>query len=376
MATLAPATFLAFTQPADLLVQTLATPARDAFAPVARAPRQAAAAMSSTLRSRRPSTTKPLNDRRIVITGASSGIGAAAAHQIAANGGTVLLVARSLDKLLEVKQSIETDGGTAFAYPCDITDGDAVDRLIDQIVHDHGTIDMLVNNAGRSIRRSVALSHDRFHDFERTMSLNYFAAIRLILGLLPHMKANAFGHIVNISSIGVQTSAPRFSAYVASKAALDAFSDVVATETLGSGVTFTTIHMPLVRTPMIAPTTMYDAFPTLSPDEAASLVVRAVVKRPVEIGTPVGTFGELMHALAPKLTDRILHQAYKAFPDSLAAQGEHTPGEKPQGENTKSTGPGLSRRTLLLARASRLARTQPLSGTATAMMRLLPGIHW
>ncbi|MBD8506519.1 SDR family NAD(P)-dependent oxidoreductase [Hoyosella sp. G463] len=376
MATLAPATFLAFTQPADLLVQSLVAPARGALSPVARAPRQAATAMGSSLRSRRPSTTGPLHDRRIVITGASSGIGAAAAHQIAANGGTVLLVARSLDKLLEVKDSIEAEGGTAFAYPCDITDSDAVERLIEQIVHEHGTIDMLVNNAGRSIRRSIALSHDRFHDFERTMSLNYFAAIRLILGLLPHMKANAFGHIVNISSIGVQTSAPRFSAYVASKAALDAFSDVVATETLGSGVTFTTIHMPLVRTPMIAPTTMYDAFPTLSPEEAANLVVRALVKRPVEIGTPVGTFGELMHALAPKITDRILHQAYKAFPDSLAAQGERNPGEKAPENNTKSTGPGLSRRTLLLARASRLARTQPLSGTATAMMRLLPGIHW
>jgi len=149
------------------------------------------------------------------------------------------------------------------------------------MVADHPDgIDYLVNNAGRSIRRSVHLSYDRMHDFERTMTLNYFAAVRMILALVPHMKERRFGHVVNVSSIGVQTAPPRFSAYVASKAALDAFSRVAASETFGDGVTFTTIHMPLVRTPMIRPTRIYDAFPTLSPEDAAQLVVRALVDRP------------------------------------------------------------------------------------------------
>ena len=142
---------------------------------------------------------------------------------------------------------------------------ESVERLLERVLADHRNVDMLVNNAGRSIRRSIALSYDRFHDFERTMQLNYFGAVKLIIGLLPHMRERGSGHIVNISSIGVQTNPPRFSAYVASKAALDAFTRVVASEVIGDGVTFTTIHMPLVRTPMIAPTKMYDAFPAISP---------------------------------------------------------------------------------------------------------------
>ena len=138
-------------------------------------------------------------------------------------------------------------------YAADISDMESIDRLLERVLADHRNVDMLVNNAGRSIRRSIALSYDRFHDFERTMQLNYFGAVKLIIGLLPHMRERGSGHIVNVSSIGVQTNPPRFSAYVASKAALDAFTRVVASEVIGDGVTFTTIHMPLVRTPMIAP---------------------------------------------------------------------------------------------------------------------------
>ncbi|MBB3039768.1 SDR family NAD(P)-dependent oxidoreductase [Hoyosella altamirensis] len=309
----------------------------------------------------------PLEGRNVVITGGSSGIGAAAALKVAGAGGTVILVARSIDKLDAVKQEIEAAGGSAYTYSCDVTDNESVDALVEQLVADHGQIHMLVNNAGRSIRRSIALSYDRFHDFERTMSLNYFAAVRLILRLLPHMSENGFGHIVNISSIGAQTNPPRFSAYVASKAALDAFSRVVASEVVGKGVGFTTVHMPLVRTPMIAPTSMYDAFPTLSPEEAADMVLRALVKRPKEIGTPMGTFGELAYTLAPGLVDKILHQAYKVFPDSLAAKGELD--ESPERQ-------GLSRSGQMLARASILVQDQPLSRAAKTMMRLLPGIHW
>jgi len=192
---------------------------------------------------------------------------------------------------------------------------------VKELLNDHEGVDMLVNNAGRSIRRSVKLSYDRFHDYERTMSLNYFGAVRLILGLLPHMTERRFGHIVNISSIGVQTNPPRFSAYVASKAALDSWSNVVASELVGEGITFTGIHMPLVRTPMIAPTKLYDKFPTISPAQAADLVIKAMVERPHEINTLLGNAGAVAHTLAPKAAFRLLNMAYHVFPDSAAAKG-------------------------------------------------------
>jgi NAD(P)-dependent dehydrogenase (short-subunit alcohol dehydrogenase family) len=269
-----------------------------------------------------------VNGRTVVITGASSGIGRAAALKIARAGGLPILVARSMDKLAETKAEIEAAGGTAYAYSADLSVLDAIDDLVTRILDEHVRVDMLVNNAGRSIRRSIALSQDRFHDFERTMALNYFGAIRLTMGLLPHMRERRFGHIVNVSSIGAQTNPPRFSAYVASKAALDAWTRVVSSEVVGDGITFTTIHMPLVRTPMIAPTKMYDSFPTISPDEAADLVCEALRAKPKEISTRLGTFGEVAYALAPKAVDQILHMAYKVFPDSAAARGEKDPDEK------------------------------------------------
>jgi NAD(P)-dependent dehydrogenase (short-subunit alcohol dehydrogenase family) len=171
------------------------------------------------------------------------------------------------------------------------------------------------------------LSYDRFHDYERTMQLNYFGAIKLIMSVLPHMQEQGSGHIVNVSSIGVQTAPPRFSAYVASKAALDAFTRVVSSEVVGDGVTFTTIHMPLVRTPMIAPTKMYDAFPAITPDEAAGMICEALRSKPKQINTKLGTFGEVSYALMPKAVDQILHMAYNIFPDSAAAKGQTDPTE-------------------------------------------------
>ncbi len=269
-----------------------------------------------------------VNGKTVVITGASSGIGLAAAMKIAAAGGIPILVARSLDKLEAAKAEIEEAGGTAYAYSADLSDLESIESLIEQMLSDHAAIDMLVNNAGRSIRRSIALSTDRFHDFERTIQLNYLGAIKLITMLLPHMRERGSGHIVNVSSIGVQTNPPRFSAYVASKAALDAFTRVVSSEVVGDGVTFTTIHMPLVRTPMIAPTKIYDSFPTISPDEAADIVCEAIRAKPKQINTRLGTFGEVAYALAPKAVDQILHMAYKVFPDSAAAKGEKDPSEK------------------------------------------------
>ncbi|HEY2282955.1 MAG TPA: SDR family oxidoreductase [Solirubrobacteraceae bacterium] len=263
-----------------------------------------------------------LDGRNVMITGASSGIGRASALKVAAAGGIPLLVARNVEKLEETRAEIVAAGGTAYVYAADLSDMESVERLIERVLADHRHVDMLVNNAGRSIRRSIALSYDRFHDFERTMQLNYFGAVKLIIGLLPSMRERGSGHIVNISSIGVQTNPPRFSAYVASKSALDAFTRVVASEVVGDGVTFTTIHMPLVRTPMIAPTKMYDAFPAITPDEAADMICEALRSRPKHMGTRLGTFGEVAYALSPKAVDRLLHLAYRVFPDSAASKGQ------------------------------------------------------
>ncbi len=268
-----------------------------------------------------------LNGRTVLITGASSGIGRATALKVAAAGGIPLLVARGLEKLDALREEIEAAGGTAHVYSADLSNMDAIDAVVARILDEHPAVDFLVNNAGRSIRRSIKLSEDRFHDFERTMQLNYFGAIKMIMALLPHMRERGFGHVVNVSSIGVQANPPRFSAYVASKAALDAWTRVVASEVIGAGVSFTTIHMQLVRTPMIAPTKLYDHFPTISPEEAGDLICEAMRSRPKEINTRLGTAGELLHALAPKVMDQILHVAYNVFPDSAASKGEKTPAD-------------------------------------------------
>ena len=270
----------------------------------------------------------------VLVTGASSGIGKATAVKVADAGATVLLVARSVEKLEETKAEIEAAGGTAHIHRCDMSDVEDVERMAEEALAYHGQVDVLVNNAGRSIRRSVGLSYDRFHDYERTMQVNYFGPVRLILALLPSMRARGSGHVVDISSIGTQTNPPRFSAYVASKAALDAFARVIASEVIDDGVHITTIHMPLVRTPMIAPTRMYDVFPAISPEEAAEMICAAMIERPKKVATRLGTLGELVYAVAPKASDRILNQAYRLFPESQAAKGkaEEAPDKAPSTE--------------------------------------------
>ncbi|WP_370968627.1 SDR family oxidoreductase [Amycolatopsis sp. cg9] len=287
-----------------------------------------------------------LDGRRVIITGASSGIGRATALKVAAAGGVPLLVARRQHELEEVRDEIVAAGGTASVYPADLTDEDSVRKAVDAMLAEHGRIDMLVNNAGRSIRRSIKLSYDRMHDYERAMAINYFGAVRLILAVLPHMSERKFGHIVNVSSIGVQGIAPRFSAYAASKAALDYFSRIAATETHGDGITFTTIHMPLVRTPMIRPTKIYDAFPTKSPEQAADMVLKALVERPKHIGTPAGQAIGLAYTLTPGLTDAVAYQGFRIFPDSAAAGGS---GGLKIGRGEKH----LSKAAMALARLSR-----------------------
>jgi NAD(P)-dependent dehydrogenase (short-subunit alcohol dehydrogenase family) len=291
-----------------------------------------------------------LDGRRVIITGASSGIGRATALRVAAQGGVPLLVARRQHELEEVRDEIIAAGGSASVYPADLTDEESINKLVKQILDEHGRIDMLVNNAGRSIRRSIKLSYDRFHDYERAMAINYFGAVRLILAVLPHMSERKFGHIVNVSSIGVQGIAPRFSAYVASKAALDYFSKIAATETHGDGITFTTIHMPLVRTPMIRPTKIYDAFPTKSPNQAAEMVLRALKERPKHIGTPEGYLMQAAYAFVPGLVDAVAYEGFRIFPDSAAAGGG---GEIKIGKGERH-----------------------LSRAATRLIKLTRGFHW
>jgi short-subunit dehydrogenase len=254
--------------------------------------------------------------RTVLITGASSGIGEATALKLGAAGGHVLLVARTRSKLEEVAEQIDMLGGSAAVHPCDLTDVDDIDRMADEVLREHGQVDILVNNAGKSIRRSVDRSYDRFHDYQRTMQLNYFAPVKLILDLLPIMREQGFGHIVNISSIGLQVNTPRFAAYLASKAALDAFSRSIGPEVIGDGVYLTTVYMPLVKTPMIAPTKVYDRIPTMSPEKAAGMVTEAIRKRPKRTGTTLGNIGQLTYAIAPGAQDLVVNRAYHLFPES------------------------------------------------------------
>lgn len=237
--------------------------------------------------------------RKILITGSSSGIGKAAAIKVGAAGGTILLVARRRELLEETKCEIERRAGFAEIFVCDLSSPDDIDQMAAAVIEQHGYVDVLVNNAGRSIRRAINNSYDRFHDFERTMQLNYFGPVKLILDLLPVMRQRRSGHIINVSTAGVQFSAPMFSAYLGSKAALDAFSRSIGFEVAADGVDLTTVYMPLVRTAMAAPTRMYDAFPALSPEEAADLICQAIVKRPARVATAFGNLAHIAYAVAP-----------------------------------------------------------------------------
>lgn len=281
----------------------------------------------------------------VLVTGGSSGIGLAAAHKFAEAGATTLICGRDQDKLDEACKEAKARGYKFIAYAADIADMADCDRFVRQLVAEHGGVDFLINNAGRSIRRAIESSYDRFHDFERTMQLNYFGCLRVTMGLLPGMVAKHKGHVVNISSIGVLTNAPRFSAYVASKAALDAWTRCASSEYADQGITFTTINMPLVRTPMIAPTKIYNNVPTLSPEEAADMVAQACIRKPVRIATRLGIFGELLHALAPRVAQISMNTTFRMFPDSSAAKGDKT--VRPQ-----------------------------LSAEAVAMQQLMRGIHF
>ena len=275
---------------------------------------------------------RTLNDavkgKTVLITGGSSGIGEAAAKKIAEAGGTVALVARTRENLEKVADEIRGNGGTAHVYPCDLTDMDAIAAMADQVLAELGGVDILINNAGRSIRRSLKLSYDRIHDYQRTMQLNYLGAVQLILKFIPAMRERQFGQIINVSSVGVQTRAPRFGAYIASKAALDSLCDALQAEVVNDNVKFTTVHMALVRTPMISPTTMYDKFPALTPDQAAGVITDAIVHRPRRASSPFGQFAAVADAVNPAVMDLVRNRAFTMFDDSAAAEG---------GESTSGT---------------------------------------
>lgn len=237
--------------------------------------------------------------RVVLVTGASSGIGEATALRLGRAGATVILVARTRSALESVRDRIVAEGGRAAVHPCDLSDLDAIDAMAAEVLAHHGAVDVLVNNAGRSIRRSIGASYDRMHDFERTMQINYFGAVKLVLALLPAMRAQRRGLIVNILSEGLQLQTPRFSGYLASKAALDTFSRCVANEVRGDGVRVSGVHMPLVRTPMIAPTAEYQHVPALRPDEAAGLVCEAIVTRAYSVTPREGQALAVLRAVAP-----------------------------------------------------------------------------
>ena len=252
----------------------------------------------------------------VLVTGGSSGIGLASAARLAGAGATTLVCGRDAGKLEAARQQLQARGLTVQAYAVDLADSADCARFVQLLLAEHGRIDVLINNAGRSIRRAIDASYARLHDYQRMMQINYFGAVQVTMGLLPAMVAHGAGHVVNISSIGVLTNAPRFSAYVASKAALEAWSYCAAAEFADLGVKFTTINMPLVRTPMIAPTSVYRDAPALSPDDAAQLVMRALAAQPARIATDVGMLGLGVHLAAPQLGQIIMNTAYRLSADT------------------------------------------------------------
>ncbi|GAB3128880.1 SDR family oxidoreductase [Tsukamurella serpentis] len=348
-------------------------------------------------RNRRDDPRGPLVGKHILLTGGSSGIGREAAKQAVLKGANVFIVARKPEDLADAVLRIESEPGLpgipkgiVRAYECDVTDPEAVRTTVAQILAEHGHVDVLVNSAGRSIRRSTINSVDRAHDYQRTMAVNYFGAVYLILELLPHMTARKSGHVVNVSSIGVQVRGPRFAAYIASKSALEAFSDITAAETMSDHVTFTNIHMPLTRTRMIEPTESYDNAMALPVEKAGQIVVRAIVERPRRIDTPLGTLAQFGQFLSPRISAVAQHQGYLLFPESAAAEGreaDEAPVEvevaevdTPRGrlaatrEATKEMSKDLS--SAVASPLLGISGDQGLRRLARKTLNRLPGINW
>jgi NAD(P)-dependent dehydrogenase (short-subunit alcohol dehydrogenase family) len=258
-----------------------------------------------------------VSGKTALVTGASYGVGEATARKLAAAGATVLVVARSADKLDELVAAIGAGGGRAVAYPADLTDQDAVSTLVDEITNRHGALDILVSNAGKSLRRSLHDQYDRPQDFQRTIDINYLGPIRLLLGLLPAMRARGGGHIVNVSSVGVRVPpGPQWGAYQASKGAFDRWLRSVAPELHADGVDVTSIYFGLIRTRMIEPTPMLTSLPGLSADQAADVIARAIVLRPRTIAPPWTFAVEVASVLLAGLADRAARLWHRHVIDS------------------------------------------------------------
>jgi acyl-CoA synthetase (AMP-forming)/AMP-acid ligase II/NAD(P)-dependent dehydrogenase (short-subunit alcohol dehydrogenase family) len=265
----------------------------------------------------------------ILITGASSGIGEASARRLAGAGATVLLVARSVDKLEALRDELTAAGATAFVHSCDMGDTEAVGRLAVDVLAQHGHVDVVVNNAGLSIRRWIAQSYDRFHDFERTININYLGPVRLMLGLLPSMRERGSGHIVNVATMGVDFPPMRWSAYIASKSAFEVWLSGAAPEIRADGVTVTSIHMQLVRSPMLGPFRMWRYIPGMSTEEAAGMVARAAALKPRRIAPSWSRIGGPLTDIAQGGVERVMaYQARQAIPRSRprAPEGDHGSG--------------------------------------------------
>jgi len=290
---------------------------------------------------RRADLRDAVSGKVVLVTGASSGIGWATARKLANAGAEVVLVSRSEDKLKDLRGEIEAAGGEACIHGADLADRDATATLVDDVHRCHGPVDILVSNAGHSIRRSVELSYDRFHDYQRTIDVNYLGPVRLVLGFLPDMRERGGGHVVNVSSLGVLFSAPRFSAYLGSKSAFDAFLRCVAPEVQDDGVAVTNIYMPLVYTPMVEATRIYRLLPGLTPEQAADRVCRAIVERPRSVAPVVGRLGRLAYDAVPGVFDGLLRLVYRLSEDSAAARGE---GEEEDGLEAPAFATGLLRR--------------------------------
>ena len=259
--------------------------------------------------------------KTVLITGGSSGIGRASALKLAQAGARVLIVGRDRQKLEAVAAEIRGLGGQVNVYACDLTIASACEQLAAQVLAEGGHVDILINNAGHSIRRAIEHTYDRLHDYERLMQVNYFDALRLTLALLPSMVARGAGHIVSISSIALLSNAARFAAYNASKAALEAFTRCAAAEYHDRGVRFTVVNLPLVRTAMVAPSRVYERFPLLRPEQAADMVCDAVARRPERLTTPLGKLAQLVEALAPSLDRAFMSESFRLLPESEAAGG-------------------------------------------------------
>jgi len=247
----------------------------------------------------------------IVITGASSGIGEQAALQLAGRSTRLCLVARRAEELQRVQAQVVMRGGQASIYPADLSLDEDVDRCAAAILADHGAVDVLVNNAGRSIRRSIIHSLDRDHDFQRTMQINYHAAVRLTMRFLPGMLERRHGHVINITTMAVQTASPGYAAYIASKMALEGYSRVLSAEMAGRGIAVTLVRYPLVRTPMSGATDLYSQVPMMSPEAAARWIVRAVERRPARMGTVSGKMMEMAAVVMPGVTEYVSGRVYR-----------------------------------------------------------------